>query len=627
MTEDHKTWFVALLFLIMNASYANQTQDTSKPTAIEQQKNETSAKEDKSVDNSKKESESEEDDESEDETEEDEEDTENTDAISQNKAVEQNNVVAKPTIMPKPVEKIIVCGIELGRTTINELEGKHKPTAILYSPKKYNIPAINWKIYLFDPNDFGTKEFPLGSLHVTCNEAGIIHGIRIKIPGRMFDDVKQKYINKQFELIKEEQKDGINTIAYKSTDKTVILEKSEKNFFVGYYDDVFKKAIDSTSSTQNTAINSEESKKTENADKPNKKKETTKYESDGIDDLKPLGIVIGATTEKELKSKYKIEYEFTEYGYPKILGYEFEKEKLKMLSLDASDFDAKKAPQNAIVIIDKKGVVTAIFLDYPKDHFKNMSKRLSKKYSVIGKGKNYIKCKAKKYIVFSLVNNDKTLLEYRSNEWNKFNDKYLSRAQNPDPYGIELGKTTENEIRFKYQVVNEFMTNKNGIPQGSWKDPYFHLFRLSDNPQIFGAPNLKILLLEPDAFSNENLPVKRVSVAFDERKKASVVSVVYPREIVDYLRKSLSKKYQVSNDKSWKFLDRYILYKAPNTTIGLFFEPKIKHQDISFLKWLIADTESLSSYDCAAVNYCLDDLLNKYKRWIKENDQKVQNLL
>lgn len=615
MTEDHKTCFVALLFLIINVSHANQTQDTPKPTAIEQQKNEISAKEDKSVDNSKEESELEE------KTKKDGKDTEKTNATSPNKTVEQNNIVAKSIIVPKPVEKIIVCGIELGRTAINELEAKYKPIGIFYRSKKYGIPA-DWKGYSFDPNDFGTKELPLGKLSVISNESGTIHKIKIEIPERMFDDVKQKYISKQFELIKEEQKDGINTIEYKSTDKTVILEKSEKSFTVIYFDDEFKKAIDSTSSTQNTATNSEESKKAENSDKSNGKKGIIKSESDGIDDLKPLGIVIGATTEKELKSKYKIEYEFTEYG----LGYEFEKEKFKMLPLDASDFDAKKAPQNAMVVVDKKGVVTAIFLDYPKDHFKNMSKRLSKKYSVIGKGKNYIKCKAKKYIVFLSVDNTITL-EYRSNEWNKFNDKYLSRAQNPDPYGIELGKTTENEIRFKYRIVNEFTTNKNGIPQGSWKDPYFHLFRLSDNPQIFGAPNFKILLLEPSAFSSENLPVKRVSVAFDERKKASVVSIVYPREMVDYLKKSLNKKYRVSNDKSWKFLDRYVLYKAPNTTIGLFFEPKIKHQDISFLKWLITDTDSLSSYDCAAVNYCLDDLLNEYRRWIKENDQKVQNLL
>lgn len=619
--QKFKVWFVALLFLIINVSHANQTQDTPKPTAIEQQKNETSAKEDKSVDNSKEESESEEDDESEDETEEDEEDIENTDATSQNKTVEQNNIVAKPIVMPKPVEKIIVCGIELGRTTIKELEAKHKPIKIVYSSKKYEIPT-DWKGYSFDPNDFGTKELPLGKLSVISNESGTIHKIKIEIPARMFDDVKQKYVNKQFELIKEEQKDGINTIEYKSTDKTVILEKSEKSFTVIYSDDEFKKAIDSTSYTQNTAINSEESKKTENSDKSNGKKGITKSESDGIDDLKPLGIVIGSTTEKGLKSKYKIEMESTEYGSSKIFG----SEKFKVLSLDTSDFEDKKAPQKIGITIDKKGVVTAIFLDYPKDHFKNISKRLSKKYSVIGKGKNYIKCKAKTYIVFSAVN-DTTTLEYRSNEWDKFEAKYRSKAQNLDPYGIELGKTTENEIRFKYQVVNEFITDKNGTPQGSWKDPYFHLFRLSDNPQIFGAPNLKILLLEPNAFNSENLPVKRVSVAFDERKKVSVVSIVYPREIINYLRKSLSKKYQVSNDKSWKLLDRYVLYKAPNTTIGLFFEPKIKHQDLSFLKWLITDTESLSSYDYAAVNYCLDDLLNKYKRWIKENDQKVQNLL
>ena len=51
ITEDQKfkVWFVALLFLIINVSHANQTQDISKSAVMEQQKNETLAKENKNV--------------------------------------------------------------------------------------------------------------------------------------------------------------------------------------------------------------------------------------------------------------------------------------------------------------------------------------------------------------------------------------------------------------------------------------------------------------------------------------------------------------------------------------------------------------------------------------------------
>ena len=611
--------FVALSYLVIYAkSYADQVQDIPKPNATEQQTNKVilPAKENKSVDNSEEEKKSEEGDKSEDKKYK--EDTENTDAILQNKTVEQNNIVEKPIIMKKPVEKIIVCGIELGRTTIKELEAKHKPTYIFYRTKRNNKIPVNWKAYSFDPNDFGTKELPLGGLYVSGNEAGIIYRIRIEIPERMFDDVKQKYINKQFELIKEEQKDGINTIVYKSTDKTVILEKSEKNFVVEYCDDEFKKSIDSTSSMQNTATNSKESKKTEDSDKS---------KSDGIDDLKPLGIVIGSTTEKELKSKYKIEHEW--YGFLKKFG---SKEFFKMLCLDTTDFNNQKSLKWIAIGVDKKGIVQYVHLQYFKDLFKDISDKLSKKYSKVRYSNDYAEYekyglfeKTKKRIYCS-VNQDGTSLMYLSEELT--NTLKVDKQKNPAPYGIELGKTTENEIRFRHKVVNEFTTNQQGKPSDEWQDPCFHFFRQAGTLEISFPSNLKILILDAKNFSIEKLPVEQVSVAFDENKKVCAVSVVYPILVVNYLKELLRQKYKIIDNRTLTFSDCYIsfkepntIYKAPNATIGLLFGPKkTKNEDEDLFLSLISNLS-------VAVNYCLDSLLHQYiKKWL-QGDQKIQNLL
>ena len=235
--------------------------------------------------------------------------------------------------------------------------------------------------------------------------------------------------------------------------------------------------------------------------------------------------------------------------------------------------------------------------------------------------------KTKSTIIVTQQHKNTTLSEYRGNDWEKVENAGKKLPKLPDPYGIKLGQTSENSIRFKYDIKKEFTIDEYGRPQGTWLDPYFHLFRQSDNPEIFGAPNLKVLILDGKPFSKGDLPVERVSVSFDENKKVNFVSVVYPRRMDTYIKSMLDKKYQQINDKSWGFWNRYKLYKAPGALVGLFLDPRKEDetQGLSFWKSIIA-TDALTT-PCIAINYCTEELMNKYKQWLKERDQQASDLL
>ncbi len=519
-----------------------------------------------------------------------------------------------------PAEPFKILGIELGRTTIKDLEGKYQATRVVYLKK---LVGENWKGYVFDSNDFGTKELPLGDVTVFCDENGLVHNISLEASVSAFDYVKSKYISKDFVLSKEEHKEGLTTVEYKSAGIMIKLKKSGKGLTIHCWDSEFDKYKDKLEDRKSLLQSLTTSESVKEADKSNDKNTSVNLVSDGVDDLKPLGINVGTTTEDEMKQKYEIVMEAPHLGKMRK-----ELEDFKALQLNVSNLNSKNSLQKAIVLVDKKNTVQAVLLFYSNDCFKNISKRLSKKYSVLERDKEYILCKKAKKKVRCFVDSSKTFLEYQSDEYSNLESKVRSMPQNPSPYDIKLGETTENEIRFRYKVVNEFTTDKEGRPSETWKEPYFHLFRLADNPEIFAAPNLKILILDPKDFSSGNLPVDRVSVAIDENKKVCVVSVVYPRKMADYLNKLLKEKYKVSNDRSWRFLDRYVLYKANNAMVGLFFEPKeAKDKRANLLLRLYRWVDPLNGYDSVAINYCLEDVLKKYKQWVKETDQKIQNLL
>ncbi|MCR5224901.1 MAG: hypothetical protein K6C34_02355, partial [Alphaproteobacteria bacterium] len=521
-----------------------------------------------------------------------------------------------------PAEPFKILGIELGRTTIKDLGEKYQTTYIMYFKK---LVGEDWKGYVFDSNDFGTKELPLGDVTVFCDENGLVHSILLRAPVSAFDDVKSKYISKDFVLSKEEQKEGTTTVEYKSANTAIQFNKTEKELTVRYTDNESDKVKDKITDGKTLLRSFYVMDATRKDDKTNDKKTLTNLISDGVDDLKPLGINIGTTTEDELKEKYEIVIEMPHLGKMR-KGFE----DFKALQLNVSNLHSKNSLQKAIVLVDKKNTVQAVLLFYSNDCFKDISERLAKKYSMLRRGKDHIVCKNKKLKneIECSVHKNGTSLEYRGDTYAKLDAKLRSMPQNPAPYNIKLGETTENEIRFKYKVVNEFATDKEGRPSKTWKEPYFHLFRLSDNPEIFAAPNLTVLILDPEDFSSGNLPVDRVSVAIDENKKVCVVSVVYPKKMADYLNKQLKEKYKVSNDRSWRFVDRYVLYKANNAMVGLFFEPKeAKDERANLLLRLYRFVDPLNGYDSVAINYCLEDVLKKYKQWVKETDQKIQNLL
>jgi hypothetical protein len=114
---------------------------------------------------------------------------------------------------------------------------------------------------------------------------------------------------------------------------------------------------------------------------------------------------------------------------------------------------------------------------------------------------------------------------------------------NPAPYGIEIGNTTEEEVRNKFEVIAEdgCIINK----------------------------KYKILFLNTKDFSSQKLPVSEVELALDQNGLVIRFLIRYDGKRFSQLHPNLSKKYKVTDLNAPVVGDKIAEYMSKNIVIAL----------------------------------------------------------
>lgn len=307
-------------------------------------------------------------------------------------------------------KKLLICKIDLGCTTIDDLEGKCRII------QKQRMPN-GWAILSFDPVDFQSPDFPVESIDVFCANDGLIHKLVVKLPLKSFEKVKSEYTKKYF-LLAEGPSDNGNFVLYSYANFGIRLDKTERHFVAQFGDAASNEFIKSLKMTDN----SETTRKLQEYDNL----------PDGIDDLKPLGLTIDSTDEAEISEIYDIPLE-RDASAVMHGGSQFDELKnFKMLFLNPAYFVPPKDLRGACIIVGREdNTVKAIELYYPQAKFAEISKRLSEQYTVIAKNKeaNAIKCEAGHIRIVAQIVGDQMLLAYDSDDWEEIQEQIKTQFE------------------------------------------------------------------------------------------------------------------------------------------------------------------------------------------------------
>ena len=127
---------------------------------------------------------------------------------------------------------------------------------------------------------------------------------------------------------------------------------------------------------------------------------------------------------------------------------------------------------------------------------------------------------------------------------------------NPSPFGIEIGKSTKDEIKSKFRVIKERRRSKYLPYKLNWK-------------------NYTVFCLDPKDFSSKEFPVGEVELIFDQNGRVVQLHLVY--NCIEFLKlcEVLSKKYKFcySNEEntrnSYTCNNIYITAEGPQLHWGL----------------------------------------------------------
>lgn len=294
------------------------------------------------------------------------------------------------------------------------------------------------------------------------------------------------------------------------------------------------------------AIEQQENETSAKEDKSvdNSKKKDKRALSDGIDDLKPWGIVINTSTEAQIKSKYKVINEVPSNSKGSTQFDSFKTLICTPVTINSDKSQQKTGLVKILVKIDEMGTVKAVsLLGYKKDEFEKLSQRLSKKYKLTSKTENNIEYKSGDILIRLRQQGEIVKLEYLS-------DDCLSTIDIPSPYGIVLGVTTEDMIRSKYVVKKEVVIDEHGHTTADDFGFYHSNF-----------PNMRMLILDKKPFCNDNLSVKEVRVLLGKDKKVHIVTTEFENNLFDYLKEILKEKYKFVEEKEEPFY-KFIIFEA-----------------------------------------------------------------